>query len=178
MPVFSAMSVKIRKDAPSISSAKMRMMTPPAIVTAKASSGLEDFKMSAAIAVTRPTPMIFANSMACLLYTSAASEEAAPENPADLQTNETAYTAPQTPEQDATYLENNAIASELLYSNKSPAERNYKQLLAKLYDNTQRYPDESEYDESYFEERIAESAAQPAYEPQQTMFQNARPRCV
>lgn len=105
----------------------------------------------------------------------AASEEAAPENPADLQTNETAYTAPQTPEQDATYLENNAIASELLYSNKSPAERNYKQLLAKLYDNTQRYPDESEYDESYFEERIAESAAQPAYEPQQTMFQNARP---
>lgn len=105
----------------------------------------------------------------------AASEEAAPENPADLPTNETAYTAPQTPEQDATYLENNAIASELLYSNKSPAERNYKQLLAKLYDNTQRYPDESEYDESYFEERIAESAAQPAYEPQQTMFQNARP---
>ena len=94
---------------------------------------------------------------------------------ADLPTNETAYTAPQTPEQDATYLENNAIASELLYSNKSPAERNYKQLLAKLYDNTQRYPDESEYDESYFEERIAESAAQPAYEPQQTMFQNARP---
>lgn len=105
----------------------------------------------------------------------AASEEAAPENPADLPTNETAYTAPQTPEQDATYLENNAIASELLYSNKSPAERNYKQLLAKLYDNTQRYPDESEYDESYFEERVAESAAQPAYEPQQTMFQNARP---
>lgn len=105
----------------------------------------------------------------------AASEEAAPENSADLPTNETAYTAPQTPEQDATYLENNAIASELLYSNKSPAERNYKQLLAKLYDNTQRYPDESEYDESYFEERVAESAAQPAYEPQQTMFQNARP---
>lgn len=105
----------------------------------------------------------------------AASEEAAPENPADLPTNETAYTAPQTPEQDATYLENNAIASELLYSNKSPAERNYKQLLAKLYDNTQRYPDESEYDESYFEERVAESAVQPAYEPQQTMFQNARP---
>lgn len=105
----------------------------------------------------------------------AASEEAAPENPADLPTNETAYTAPQTPEQDATYLENNAIASELLYSNKSPAERNYKQLLAKLYDNTQRYPDESEYDESYFEERVAESAAQPAYEPQQTMFQYARP---
>lgn len=105
----------------------------------------------------------------------AASEESAPENPADLPTNETAYTAPQTPEQDATYLENNAIASELLYSNKSPAERNYKQLLAKLYDNTQRYPDESEYDESYFEERVAESAAQPAYEPQQTMFQNARP---
>lgn len=105
----------------------------------------------------------------------AASEEAAPENPTALPTNETAYTAPQTPEQDATYLENNAIASELLYSNKSPAERNYKQLLAKLYDNTQRYPDESEYDESYFEERVAESAAQPAYEPQQTMFQNARP---
>ena len=44
-----------------------------------------------------------------------------------------------------------------------------------MYDNTQRYPDESEYDESYFEERVAESAAQPAYEPQQTMFQNARP---
>lgn len=105
----------------------------------------------------------------------AASEEAAPENPAALPTNETAYAAPQMPEQDATYLENNAIASELLYSNKSPAERNYKQLLAKLYDNTQRYPDESEYDESYFEERVAESAAQPAYEPQQTMFQNARP---
>lgn len=105
----------------------------------------------------------------------AASEQAVSENSADQSANETAYTAPQTPEQDATYLENNAIASELLYSNKSPAERNYKQLLAKLYDNTQRYPDESEYDESYFEERVAESAAQPAYEPQQTMFQNARP---
>lgn len=75
------------------------------------------------------------------------------------------------PEHDRTYMENNAIASELLYSNKSPAERNYKQLLAKLYDNTQKYPDESEYDESYFEERIEESRPH-SYE--QTAYQDAQ----
>lgn len=42
---------------------------------------------------------------------------------------------------DETYLENRAISSELLYSNRSPAERNYKDLLSRLYDNT-RHPEE------------------------------------
>ena len=77
-------------------------------------------------------------------------------------------------EQDRIYRENNAIASELLYSNKSPAERNYKQLLAKLYDNTQRYPDESEYDESYFEEKVDTDAAPYAYEETEGSQQNVR----
>ena len=40
------------------------------------------------------------------------------------------------------YRQNKAISSELLYSDKSPEERNYKDLLSKLYDNTRR-----EYDD-------------------------------
>lgn len=42
------------------------------------------------------------------------------------------------------YSENRAISSELLYSNKSPAERNYKKLLNKLYDNTHKQQDEED----------------------------------
>lgn len=42
------------------------------------------------------------------------------------------------------YSENRAISSELLYSNKSPAERNYKKLLNKLYDNTHKQQEEDD----------------------------------
>ena len=49
-------------------------------------------------------------------------------------------------EYDDTYLENRAISSELLYSNRSPAERNYKDLLSRLYDNTRHEPEEPYYE--------------------------------
>lgn len=57
------------------------------------------------------------------------------------------------------YRQNKAISSELLYSDKSPEERNYKDLLSKLYDNTRHeyddydgygsyggYPDQQNYE--------------------------------
>ena len=74
-------------------------------------------------------------------------------------------------EQDATYLENNAIASELLYSNKSPAERNYKQLLAKLYNNTQHYPADTPQEESDF----AEQSNQPVESQSNAPMQSQQP---
>ena len=48
---------------------------------------------------------------------------------------------PPQPEPDP-YMDNRSISSELLYSNKPPEERNYKELLAKLYDNTRKDEEE------------------------------------
>lgn len=65
------------------------------------------------------------------------------------------------------FMENRAISSELLYSNRSPAERNYKELLTRLYDNSARqvyYPDQEE--EYYPEENYGETQ-QPAAEAAQ-----------
>ena len=68
--------------------------------------------------------------------------------------------------------ENRAISSELLYSNKSPAERNYKKLLNKLYDNTHKHQDEEYYeDERAYTEDIPappEETPPPAPEPATT----------
>ncbi len=47
------------------------------------------------------------------------------------------------------YRQNKAISSELLYSDKSPEERNYKDLLSKLYDNTRHEYDDYEGYGSY-----------------------------
>ena len=59
------------------------------------------------------------------------------------------------------YEENRAISSELLYSNKSPAERNYKSLLNKLYDNTQKQF-ESDFYEAHAPQQDVEPSAVPA----------------
>lgn len=42
------------------------------------------------------------------------------------------------------YMDSRSISSELLYSNKPPEERNYKELLAKLYDNTRKDDEETQ----------------------------------
>lgn len=65
------------------------------------------------------------------------------------------------------FLENRAISSELLYSNRSPAERNYKDLLSRLYDNSARqsyYPDS---EENYYPEEEYREAIQDSAPPQQ-----------
>lgn len=51
---------------------------------------------------------------------------------------EQGYGEPYPPQDDYSeeYLQNKAISSELLYSSKPPAERNYKELISRLYDNT------------------------------------------
>ncbi len=93
--------------------------------------------------------------------------EEAPAEPASMQPQPTTtanepQSAGYAPEEvyDAAYEENRAISSELLYSNRSPAERNYKELLSKLYDNSNPPPQE----EPYYEEPYPaeESAPQPA----------------
>lgn len=80
------------------------------------------------------------------------------ENYVEVDTNEE-------PVADAKYIENNAIASDILYSTKPPAERNYKQLLSKLYDNTQHADDNnSNTDESTFIETPQEQVhVQPTH---------------
>lgn len=65
---------------------------------------------------------------------------------------------PQANYYDEPYDENRAISSEILYSNRSPAERNYKDLLSRLYDNAQPEP------EDYYAEEETQEPAQPQYE--------------
>lgn len=86
---------------------------------------------------------------------------------------------------DSIYTENNAIASDLLYSNKSPAERNYKQLLSKLYDNTHQNVQQIDYNENeqpseqVYEEQhpTQQPTQQPVYEQtvRQYAYNNAKP---
>lgn len=60
---------------------------------------------------------------------------------------------------DDPYLENRAISSELLYSNRSPAERNYKDLLSRLYDNSHPvHEDPMSAQNDYYPEEPAENA--------------------
>ena len=60
---------------------------------------------------------------------------------------------------DDSYLENRAISSELLYSNRSPAERNYKDLLSRLYDNSHPvHEDPMSAQNDYYPEEPAENA--------------------
>lgn len=74
------------------------------------------------------------------------------------------------------YSDNRAISSELLYSNKSPAERNYKKLLNKLYDNTHKQQDdEDEYEESSFTQEQAPADAQAQDAPATEMPAQAAP---
>ena len=74
------------------------------------------------------------------------------------------------------YSDNRAISSELLYSNKSPAERNYKKLLNKLYDNTHKQQDdEDEYAESSFTQEQAPADAQAQEAPATEMPAQAAP---
>lgn len=63
------------------------------------------------------------------------------------------------------YQENKAISAELLYSNKSPAERNYKALLSKLYDNSQK-----DHSDNITEESFTEESAAP--QPQESIYNN------
>lgn len=66
------------------------------------------------------------------------------------------------------YSENRAISSELLYSNKSPAERNYKKLLNKLYDNTHKQQEEDdEYAAADYPQDPSEPVTQAQEAPQQ-----------
>ena len=102
-----------------------------------------------------------------------AAQQAASEVQADkpFDSGSQAY-QPQQPAQsetDETYLENRAISSELLYSNRSPAERNYKDLLSRLYDNTRREQEENEL----FADPVPEYAPGPEPEPpvQQSVIQ-------
>lgn len=65
------------------------------------------------------------------------------------------------------YSENRAISSELLYSNKSPAERNYKKLLNKLYDNTHKQQEEDdEYAAADYPQDPSEPVTQVQEAPQ------------
>lgn len=64
------------------------------------------------------------------------------------------------------YSENRAISSELLYSNKSPAERNYKKLLNKLYDNTHKQQEDDEYAAADYPQDQTESVTQAQEVPQ------------
>ncbi len=60
---------------------------------------------------------------------------------------EPAYTRGQTDAPyDEQYERNRAVSSELLYANRPPEERNYKELIARLYENTrheEQYPEET-----------------------------------
>ncbi len=63
---------------------------------------------------------------------------------------------------DEAYYQNKAISAELLYSDKSPEERNYKDLLSKLYDNTRH--DEMAFDEYDGYDGYPEHYSQQPYE--------------
>ena len=61
----------------------------------------------------------------------------------------------QPPEAERSYESNRELSAELLYANRPPEERNYKELIAKLYDNTRRE-----------EAAVSETESYPADEPQ------------
>lgn len=103
-------------------------------------------------------------------------EQAAAEQAQSVTTEEPAY--PEEPPAeydgyangyDGTYLDNRAISSELLYSNRSPAERNYKDLLSRLYENNHPEPEQTydEYEPSAPYETAPQSQQQPM-PPQET----------
>lgn len=66
---------------------------------------------------------------------------------------------------DEQYEHNRAVSSELLYANRPPEERNYKELIARLYDNTRH--DEAPFEETEYEpEPPAEPTPPPPQPPQ------------
>ena len=76
--------------------------------------------------------------------------------------------APYEPRQENAYADNRAISSELLYSNKPPAERNYKALLSKLYENTRKEEAESDAVKMQDQETQPEKTDDAAAPQQQT----------
>ena len=92
------------------------------------------------------------------LYAEEAQQMYAPEMPAPARYEEA-------------YRQNKAISSELLYSDKSPEERNYKDLLSKLYDNTRH-----EYEDYDGYGSYGEVPDQQNYEPVQEADQYGYPR--
>lgn len=68
----------------------------------------------------------------------------------------------ETPVYDETYERNREISSELLYANRPAEERNYKDLIARLYDNTRHEePPQEQQEQPYYEEPPAPVAAEP-----------------
>lgn len=77
--------------------------------------------------------------------------------------------SPQVSEYDEDYMEKRAISSELLYSNRSPAERNYKSLLSKLYDNADK-----QHPEETFAPEPEPGQEEPAYDAPPQTFEEPR----
>ena len=71
------------------------------------------------------------------------------------------------------FVQENDSSADLLYSNKPPAERNYKSLLSKLYENTQRSQDETisaEYQENTQNQSTEPIKQVKSEAPKQTVY--------
>ncbi len=70
------------------------------------------------------------------------------------------------------FVQENDSSTDLLYSNKPPAERNYKSLLSKLYENTQRSQDETnaEYQENTQNQSTEPIKQVKSEAPKQTVY--------
>lgn len=71
------------------------------------------------------------------------------------------------------FVQENDSSADLLYSNKPPAERNYKSLLSKLYENTQRSQDETisaEYQEKTHNQSTEPIKRVKSETPKQTVY--------